>query len=352
MVVSRLCFSIALVVFSNFCLAQNLTFGVKDKSIPEILRAIESTYGTQFSYDPSIFLNEPNRTVSFHKTSISDALASLLGGRYEFQRVDRVYVISTAVLKESKPRELVPVKRGQPVVIDTIIIHQVVTVYDTQRVIVPEIIYDTIQVRRPAESAISRPVEIKTEKLQKVFWMPLLGYQQRIVEINRNERATYNGLSVGLTRKDMLDNNFFIASSLTCSFVFQNAGYISRSTADTSKINNRRINSIKPVSLSLVGGFQRKMGRMNVGFESGVSVTYVFDADEVFQVDEEDGTTGNPAYKPFVNLIARVPMAVKFSKQNSLVISPFFETSLTKMSDVFSGMRQMVIGLNFSLLGL
>jgi|GEM_PF-6235187 len=325
---------------------------MKDRSIPEILQALESTYGAQFSYDPSIFQNEPNRTVSFHNTSISDALSSLLGGRYEVARVDRVYVISAAVLKDSKPKESVAAKRSQPVVIDTVVVHRVVTVYDTQRVIVPEIVYDTVRLPRTEEVVMARPPKVKTEKSQKVFWMPLLGFQQRIVEINKNQRSTYSGLSVGLTRRDVLGNNFFLVSSLTYSFVFQNAGFRSGSSADTSITSNQRINSIKPISLSLAGGFQRKMGRLNVGFESGVSATYILDADEVFQVGDQDGTTGNPAYKPFLNLVARVPIAVKFSNQTSLVVSPFFETSITNMSDALPDMRQMLIGLNFSVIGL
>lgn len=327
---------------SYLCKAQGNLVTTKEQDVIEILKALEKQYGVFFSYDPSVLGRQPKRAISLKSTKLEDVLYDLFGTKFSYKRVGDYIAISLQKQNISQPttlRTLSNDKNREAAQIDTVKIQKLIYVYDTQRVVLKEVIYDTIQINK----IVYDTFKIKNESKENSWVSGISFFRWTNSSEDFHTSQIYTGLGVGISRELVLNRGTRFNFGILYSQQFRNiqidydSGNLSLEDTVMQKNSFSRINKVdllrahSSLSIQVV-----KINKnLSLDAEIGIGVYQVIKADEYLKL-KNGAVVKNEARdyrKPFGNLILSMHLSIYKNESFYTRLTPFLEFGIHPIID-------------------
>ncbi|UII21386.1 hypothetical protein [Fulvivirga ligni] len=345
-----------LVAFTTAASAQTKrsTFHFKDESLSQALQDIADKFDLYLSYNPKLFLEEPNLTADVKSKTLTEALSQLLHPKFEFEIIESYIVIKKAPEIKKAP----PV--AEHIVYDTIRIEEKIIQYDTQRVEItvydtmviekPKYIYDTVKVEKKVDlsnqkwrySIYASPnIWFTSEKNDKAFKGIATGFQASYSLKNLSINATleYNYLlrNIQYSTSEMMSNTRI--DTLSTYFIIENGERIPVYVTDTVRTEYESIQNIdrsdnaQRISLSLSLGYIIKKGKISVELCPGILYSRTFRDEQNFDNNTASDNviiTRPQSYQ--VDASLSLPIYFNSFRESKLYVSPYAQYGLSHAS--------------------
>ena len=325
--------------------SKKATFHFKDESLSQALQHIADKFDLYLSYNPKLFLNEPNLTADVKSKTLTEALSQLLHPKFEFKIIEDYIVIKKAPEIKKVPSGLAHI------VYDTVRIEEKIILYDTQRVELtvydtmviekPKHVYDTVKVEKKVDlsnqkwrySIYASPnIWFTSEKNDKAFKGIATGFQASYSLKNLSVNATleYNYLlrNIQYTTSEMMSNTRI--DTLSTYFIVEDGERVPVYVTDTVRTEYESIQNIdrsdnaQRISFSLSLGYVIKKGKISMEVCPGLLYARTFRDEKRYDddIDSDDAVVTHPhSYQ--VDASLSLPIYFNSFKESELYISPY-----------------------------
>ncbi|HEY0740294.1 MAG TPA: hypothetical protein VGD40_02495 [Chryseosolibacter sp.] len=307
--------------------------------MPAALKKLEQIFQVYFSYDPEVFVPDGRRSVSCGNCTVDDVLKILLQPYFTHSRFGDYVVIN--VLRGPPPaKKKTEIKaRTITTVFDTVSVFRHIVIYDTQRVVVPVRVADTVRIKVVNVIRDSVAPQAAASGSGR-FSLSASLYNWHSGPSEKWNNLAYSGYALGLQGK-LLNRRLQILAGLGYHYLAQNFSYGVRIpgpdpapdsllTSPDSLLTSERINSLRLFSIEALGGIEGKIRNFTIVAQGGFVSFFPFSLDE--KVTGYDGSVitvpSSALNGMLINAHIDLQVHVPLYKAGMVGVSPFFEAGL------------------------